>query len=155
MEKSPTAEQGAMSEQSSAPASLKDYTPEGNDATTMEKPTANTAVADVPAPPTTIAEETKPQSQPDEYVTGMKLWTVMIPLCLAFFLVLLDTSILATVSIVTIRSPNKHSDIEAGHPSHHERLQQLAGCRVVRFRLSTVVSRRPAACWKDLCELQE
>lgn len=102
MEKSPTSESGVVSEQSSAPVSLKDHALEntdGHDAVVSEKPTANTASTDVPVPPTEIAEETKkPQPQADDYIEGLQLWVVMTGLCLVFFLVLLDTSILATVS---------------------------------------------------------
>ena len=41
-----------------------------DDLTETEKQTANTATADIPVPPETIAEETKPASQPVEYIEG-------------------------------------------------------------------------------------
>jgi hypothetical protein len=34
-----------------------------------------------------------------QWLSGLKLWLVMMPLCFAFFLVLLDISIIATVSL--------------------------------------------------------
>ena len=34
-----------------------------------------------------------------EWLSGLRLWLVMMPLCFAFFLVLLDISIIATVSL--------------------------------------------------------
>lgn len=38
----------------------------------------------------------------EEWVTGIKLWLLMTPLCFTFFLVLLDVSIIATVSTLII-----------------------------------------------------
>lgn len=43
--------------------------------------------------------EKKDPSIEVEWLSGLRLWLVMMPLCFAFFLVLLDISIIATVSL--------------------------------------------------------
>jgi len=43
--------------------------------------------------------EKKAPSEQIQWLSGLKLWLVMMPLCFAFFLVLLDISIIATVSL--------------------------------------------------------
>jgi len=45
------------------------------------------------------ATEKKDPSPEVEWLSGLRLWLVMMPLCFAFFLVLLDISIIATVSL--------------------------------------------------------
>jgi len=42
----------------------------------------------------------KDPSEGVQWLSGLKLWLVMMPLCFAFFLVLLDLSIIATVSFM-------------------------------------------------------
>jgi hypothetical protein len=47
------------------------------------------------------SDATKVQpSKETEWVSGLKLWLLMTPLCFTFFLVLLDISIIATVSLL-------------------------------------------------------
>ena len=41
-----------------------------------------------------------------EWISGLKLWILMLPLCCTFFLIMLDISIIATVSKVPLASPN-------------------------------------------------
>ena len=43
--------------------------------------------------------EKKDSSIEVEWLSGLRLWLVMMPLCLVFFLVLLDISIIATVGL--------------------------------------------------------
>ena len=43
--------------------------------------------------------EKKDPSTEVEWLSGLKLWLVIMPLCLVFFLVLLDISIISTVSL--------------------------------------------------------
>nr|OQO27038.1 hypothetical protein B0A51_04038 [Rachicladosporium sp. CCFEE 5018] len=70
------------------------------------------------------------------YVTGMKLWAVMVPLCLSFFLVLLDTSVIST-AIPTITN-HFHSLPDVGwygaaYQLSAAVLQPLAGKLYVSF----------------------
>ena len=44
--------------------------------------------------------EKKDPSDEVEWLSGLKLWLVIMPLCLVFFLVLLDVSIISTVSLL-------------------------------------------------------
>lgn len=79
-------------------------------ASTSEKPTGlSTTASDSNSPKTadnvvTSDQQAKSDSSNDqapakeEWVTGIKLWLLMTPLCFTFFLVLLDVSIIATVS---------------------------------------------------------
>lgn len=49
------------------------------------------------------------QDQPvkeTEWVSGIQLWILMLPLCCTFFLILLDISIIATVSNLSVVSPS-------------------------------------------------
>ena len=41
-----------------------------------------------------------------EWISGLKLWILMLPLCCTFLLIMLDISIIATVSKVPLASPN-------------------------------------------------
>ena len=50
--------------------------------------------------------EKKDPSIEVEWLSGLRLWLVMMPLCFAFFLVLLDISIIATVSVPDLTSQN-------------------------------------------------
>jgi len=43
--------------------------------------------------------EVKPDDKEEEWLTGIKLWAVISPLILVFFLVLLDTTIVSTVRV--------------------------------------------------------
>jgi len=48
----------------------------------------------------TMSDAEKKDASPEvEWLSGLRLWLVMMPLCFAFFLVLLDISIIATVSL--------------------------------------------------------
>jgi hypothetical protein len=40
-----------------------------------------------------------------EWISGLALWILMLPLCCTFFLVMLDISIIATVSKYTLANP--------------------------------------------------
>ncbi|KAK6433068.1 hypothetical protein LTR95_010754 [Oleoguttula sp. CCFEE 5521] len=87
---------------------------------------------------TTIAPASADKAiNPDpHYVTGMKLWAVMVPLCLSFFLVLLDTSIIST-AIPTITN-HFHSLPDVGwygaaYQLSAAVLQPLAGKLYVSF----------------------
>lgn len=63
-------------------------------ANTGDKPVATDAERNV-----SDATERKDPSPEVEWLSGLRLWLVMMPLCFAFFLVLLDISIIATVSL--------------------------------------------------------
>jgi hypothetical protein len=81
----------------SASPDQHDSTPEdfgdGKVANTADKPVATDAER-------AISDAEKKDSSPEiEWLSGVKLWLVMMPLCFAFFLVLLDISIIATVSL--------------------------------------------------------
>lgn len=52
--------------------------------------------------------EKKDSSIEVEWLSGLRLWLVMMPLCFAFFLVLLDISIIATVSLPRPNKSNLH-----------------------------------------------
>jgi hypothetical protein len=66
---------------------------DGKVANTADKPVATDAER-------AISDAEKKDSSPEiEWLSGVKLWLVMMPLCFAFFLVLLDISIIATVSL--------------------------------------------------------
>ena len=41
-----------------------------------------------------------------EWISGLKLWILMLPLCCTFFLIMLYISIIATVSKLPLASPN-------------------------------------------------
>jgi hypothetical protein len=49
---------------------------------------------------TTSDAEKEDLSIPVQWVSGLKLWILMMPLCFTFFLVLLDISIIATVGLL-------------------------------------------------------
>ena len=62
-----------------------------------------------------------PQEEEWEYVTGYKLFAVIGVVTLACFIMLLDTSIIATVGSDLAWDPN-HLLKPTGHPQNHERL---------------------------------
>lgn len=67
---------------------------DGKVANTGEKPVATDAER-------TISDAENKDASPEvEWLSGLKLWLVMMPLCFAFFLVLLDISIIATVRLL-------------------------------------------------------
>lgn len=87
-------------------------------------------------------------SVPDTtYLTGLRLFVVILSVTVVLFLMMLDISILSTVShIITdplfITEVNKDGvystracDNFLGHPSNHQRLPPSRGCRLVRRSL--------------------
>jgi len=81
-----------------------------------------------------------------EYVTGWKLWSVLCSLVLIFILVLLDMSIVATVSLAnydSVQLLTRHP----GGSKYHIAVPLVAGCWMVRkFISSREVGRRLFRC---------
>jgi hypothetical protein len=73
--------------------------------TQERKPPPTDGIPDSRAPSTAVEEATattandKQDETPQEWLSGIKLWRVMGPLILVFFLVLLDTTIVSTASL--------------------------------------------------------
>lgn len=61
--------------------------------------TSKVAESEVQPTMSDVMEEKKHDDE-DRWISGMQLWLLMMPLCFTFFLVLLDISIIATVSIL-------------------------------------------------------
>ena len=58
----------------------------------------------------------QPKSNDPEYVTGIKLWSMMSGVILVIFLMLLDVSIVSTVSnAIPWMLPKDNTDAETGH----------------------------------------
>jgi len=55
-----------------------------------------------------------------EWVSGLKLWILMLPLCCTFFLIMLDVSIIATVSRIPLASPMTLLTEQSGSTSDHQ-----------------------------------
>ncbi|KAK4555208.1 hypothetical protein LTR86_007504 [Recurvomyces mirabilis] len=116
--------------------------PAGKEA--LERKTSTSS--DLPSPitePVTTEElpakevEASPKDEPEyEWLTGMKLWAVMGPLILVFFLVLLDTTIISTAIPKITNHFNSLKDIgwyTASYQLASSVLQPLAGKLYVNF----------------------
>lgn len=82
---------------SSRPASPERLPPTQSRDETPDSSTDNKSAVIDTQRATSDAEKVDP-SKEVQWVTGLKLWILMTPLCFTFFLVLLDISIIATVS---------------------------------------------------------
>jgi hypothetical protein len=78
-----------------------------------------------------------------EYVHGIKLLMIISGLIFGSFLMLLDTSIIATVSlskgglICNTKKVSNQNCVCAGYSTNHDRLSRFGGCRLVWCILST------------------
>ena len=69
--------------------------------------------------PEDSAKTLAPEEPEHEYVTGIKLWIALAAITLVFFLVLLDMSIIVTVSsgvMVSLWKPSDHGRLSLGSP---------------------------------------
>jgi hypothetical protein len=73
------------------------------------------------------------------YVSGIKLVLLVISIVLACFLMLLDTSVVSTVSKPNWPEWNDYPKVQVvdteyrlGHPADHRRVSLTSGCRLVR-----------------------
>lgn len=110
-----------------------------------EGSSAAVSAIDSPRPEPLTTEElpakdvaaTKNDDQEDEWLEGPKLWAVMGPLVLVFFLVLLDTTIISTAIPKITNQFNSLPDIgwyTAAYQLASSVLQPLAGKLYVNFR---------------------
>ena len=105
----------------------------------MEKETTLEWLPDAPRQPSTDGEKLHVQistlnalspeqtelQENDQYINGLRLFIVMLSFTMVFFLVMLDVSIIATVSQASSRLHclfKPDLPFLAGHPSHHKRL---------------------------------
>jgi hypothetical protein len=87
------------------------------------------------------ADETTADTQNQEYISGFKLYGVVLSVTLACFLILLDMSIIATVLQSLFFPPMLHRLMKrsalTGYPADHESISFPSRCRLVREFLST------------------
>jgi len=87
---------------------------------------------------TKVPEAPEPTKTEYEYVTSVKLWLATVAVTLVGFLMMLDLSIIVTVSL---HNPHYALDIlinMAGYPSNHNRLSFPRRCRLVWQRISFI-----------------
>jgi hypothetical protein len=84
---------------------------------------------------TKFAEAPEPTETEYEYVTGVKLWLAAVAVTLVAFLVMLDLSIIVTVSLHNPRYALDMLINMAGYPSNHNRLSFPRRCGLVWQRI--------------------
>lgn len=102
-----------------------------------ENPTGQTATSN--AYPDESVETIKTADEGDEYVTGFKLAIVMLSVTLVAFLMLLDTTIIVTVSQLSMFNSTDFRlllMIGLGYSSDHHRFSLSQGCGMVWQRVS-------------------
>lgn len=88
-----------------------------------------------------------------QYITGFALYIVAAVITMAGFLLLLDSTVLATVSFEEPHIlPGLVGLIDIGHSEHHQPIQFSQGYRLVRQRVSyDNVSLMQLGVWVGLC----
>jgi hypothetical protein len=82
--------------------------------------------------PDDIAQTAEVAEPEHEYITGIQLWLVMASVTLVIFLMLLDISIIVTVSLAVLNyKPKKLLTTATGHPSNYQRFPLVARCWMV------------------------
>jgi hypothetical protein len=84
---------------------------------------------------TKFAEAPEPTETEYEYVTGVKLWLAAVAVTLVAFLVMLDLSIIVTVSLHNPRYALDMLINMVGYPSNHNRLSFPRRCGLVWQRI--------------------
>ena len=86
-------------------------------------------ILDPDVPSRENAEKQEAEHEEQQYVTGFKFAIVMVSLTLVFFLVMLDLSIITTVSeqrCARTICPRVQLTLHVGYPTYHERLPFVA-----------------------------
>jgi hypothetical protein len=93
------------------------------------------------------SETGDPAKEPtDQYVTGIKLFSVVLSVTAVVFLLMLDMSILSTVSLQFTLYPYASWPVlidgqshPTGDPADHDRLSLPAGCWLVHWSISALM----------------